>query len=64
MAGNLLNTSTNSLKETKQRVILNRQHSMWANVQPGVPQVLILGPLHFLIYINDLPENLVSIICR
>ena len=60
VAGDLLDTLTNFLKERKQRVILNGQHSTRTNVETGDPQGLTLGPLLFLIYINDLPENLVS----
>ena len=57
VAGDLLDTF---LKERKQIVVLNGQYSKWTNVEAGVRQGSILGPLLFLIYINDLPENLVS----
>ena len=57
VAGDLLDTF---LKERKQIVVLNGQYSKWTNVEAGVRQGSILGPLLFLIYINDLPENLIS----
>ena len=59
VTGDLLRTLIDFLKERKQRVVLNGQHSRWSNVSARVPQGSILGLL-FLIYINDLPDNLSS----
>ena len=56
----LMNILVNSLQNRKQRVVLNGQSSNWVDIKAGVPKGSIMGPLLFLIYINDLPEGLIT----
>ena len=60
ISGKLLLLLKDFLKSRKQRVVLNGQHSSWGDVNAGVPQGLILGPLLILVYVNDLPNGLKS----
>ena len=60
ISGNLPSLLHNFLNERKQRVVPNRQFSTSKNVDTGVPQGSILGPLLFLVYINDLTEVISS----
>ena len=60
--GNLLKWIANFLEDRKQRVVLGNSASSWAKVTSGIPQGSVLGPILFVIYINDLPNEVKSYI--
>ena len=58
--GEMINISEDFLSNRMQKVVLNGQCSSRADIQTGVPQGFILGPLLFLIYINHLTNDIKS----
>ena len=60
VSDSLLKLFVNYLHNRKQRVVLNGFQSDYSLIESGVPQGSVLGPLLFLLYINDLERNITS----
>ena len=58
IGGKLIGWFNSYLTGRQQRVVLDGIYSNWLDVTSGVPQGSILGPLLFLVYIDEMPNYL------
>ena len=58
ITGQIFSIIKSFLQDRKIKVVLDGQHSNSYSISSGVPQGSILGPTLFLVFINDMPDDL------
>ena len=64
MGNSIINWIEQWLTDRRQRVVVDGEVSSWKTVLSGVPQGYVLGPILFLVYIDDLEEGVTGNILK